>query len=161
MLADARCAVLPASEIVYSLPPGVPRVLTFAAKWEPDSPEFHGTQAVCPADIDEMLAARIAATARAAFRLALPREGRGYGRVDMRLDAAGELNVIEVNPNPDISPGTGAARQALASGMTYTEFVEKILDLALERETYACQDPADARRRQARPDGHFEDHARV
>jgi hypothetical protein len=44
----------------------------------------------------------------------------------------GELNVIEVNPNPDISPGTGAARQAEAAGMTYTQFVEKIVKLALD-----------------------------
>jgi D-alanine-D-alanine ligase len=161
VLADSCFAVLPPSEIVYSLPPDLPHVLTFAAKWEPDSPEFNGTRAVCPAEVDELMAVRIAAMARSAFHLALPGDGRGYGRVDMRLDAAGELNVIEVNPNPDISPGTGAARQALASGMTYTEFVEKIVDLALEREPYACRDPADARRRQDRPDGHIKDHARV
>ncbi|HXZ29867.1 MAG TPA: hypothetical protein VEG43_01750, partial [Dehalococcoidia bacterium] len=56
----------------------------------------------------------------------------GYARVDMRTDQEGDLNVIEVNPNPDISPGTGAARQAQAAGMTYTQFVEKIVQLALD-----------------------------
>jgi D-alanine-D-alanine ligase-like ATP-grasp enzyme len=40
---------------------------------------------------------------------------------------------MEVNPNPDISPGTGATRQAEAAGMSYTEFVAKIVSLALER----------------------------
>jgi len=58
---------------------------------------------------------------------------RGYVRVDMRLDSEGRLNVIEVNPNPDISPGTGAARQAEAAGMTYTQFIEKIMLLAQEK----------------------------
>jgi len=42
--------------------------------------------------------------------------------------------VLEINPNPDISPGTGAARQAEASGMTYTQFVERIVRLALEKK---------------------------
>ena len=55
---------------------------------------------------------------------------RGYARVDMRLDAEGKLKVLEANPNPDISPGSGAARQAEAAGMTYTQFIERILLLA-------------------------------
>jgi len=51
VICDAACTVLPVSEIVYSLPDGAPRVLTFAAKWLPDSAFFAGTRAVCPAEI--------------------------------------------------------------------------------------------------------------
>ena len=51
----------------------------------------------------------------------------------MRLDNLDKVNVIEVNPNPDISPNTGAARQAKAAGMTYTQFIERIISLALEK----------------------------
>ncbi len=58
----------------------------------------------------------------------------GYARVDMRLDAKGKLMVLEVNPNPDISPDSGAVRQAKATGMTYSQFIEKIVMLAMERE---------------------------
>jgi D-alanine-D-alanine ligase len=58
----------------------------------------------------------------------------GYARVDMRMDENGKLCVIEVNPNPDISPDTGAATQAKAAGMTYREFIGRIVDLALERK---------------------------
>jgi D-alanine-D-alanine ligase len=64
----------------------------------------------------------------AAFKVII---GRGYARVDMRLDGQGRVNVIEVNPNPDISPNTGAARQAKAAGMTYAQFIDKIISLAL------------------------------
>ena len=129
VLGDPGCAVLPVSEIAYSLPPGMPRVLTFAAKWEPDSLYYRGTEAVCPADLGPEERGRIAETARAAFRLL---GGRGYARVDMRLDREGRLNVIEINPNPDISPGSGAVRQAEASGMTYTQLIEEIVRLALD-----------------------------
>jgi D-alanine-D-alanine ligase len=134
VIGDSRCTVLPVSEIIYSLAPGVPRILTFAAKWEPDSQEYRGTQVACPAPVDEREAEHIAATARSAFRLA---GCRGYARVDMRLDGTGRLNVIEVNPNPDISPEAGVARQARATGMTYTGFIKKIVAMALEKKQYA------------------------
>ena len=49
----------------------------------------------------------------------------------MRMDIDGQVNVIEVNPNPDISPGSGASRQAEAAGMSYTRFIGKIVRLAL------------------------------
>ncbi len=51
----------------------------------------------------------------------------------MRLAKDGELNVIELNPNPDISPGSGAVLQAEAAGMSYTQFIEKITELAREK----------------------------
>lgn len=128
ILGDPEFSVLPVSEIVYSLPAGMPRILTFAAKWEPDTPYFEGTKAVCPAEVEAEERERIAETAVAAFRIL---GGQGYARVDMRMDHEGQVNVIEVNPNPDISPGSGAVRQAEAAGMTYTQFIEKIVQLAL------------------------------
>jgi D-alanine-D-alanine ligase len=128
ILGDAECRILPVSEIVYSLPSGMPRILTFAAKWEPDSPYFEGTNVVCPAEVEAEERELIAETAVAAFRII---GGQGYARVDMRMDHEGQINVIEVNPNPDISPGSGAVRQAEAAGMTYTQFIEKIVQLAL------------------------------
>jgi len=131
ILGDFECRVLPVSEIVYSLPSGMPKILTFAAKWEPDSPYFEGTKAVCPAEVEAEERERIAETALAAFRIL---GGKGYARVDMRMDHEGQVNVIEVNPNPDISPGSGAVRQAEAAGMTYTQFIEKIVQLALYGE---------------------------
>ena len=130
VLGNSECIVLPVSEMTYSLPPGKPRILTFAAKWEPDSLYFQGTKVICPAQISNGERERIAKTALAVFQLLCC---QGYARVDMRLDREGRVNVMEVNPNPDISPGTGATRQAEAAGMSYTEFVAKIVSLALER----------------------------
>jgi len=144
VLGNPECTVLPVSEIAYSLPSGMPRILTFAAKWEPDSLYFQGTKAVCPADLEVEERKRITETARAAFKLL---GGKGYARVDMRVDQEGQLNVIEVNPNPDISPGSGAVRQAEAAGMTYTQFIEKIVRLTLDGKSNENQySPYDLRR---------------
>jgi D-alanine-D-alanine ligase len=142
--------VLPVSEIDYSLPKGVPRLLTFAAKWQTDSPYFQGTKVVCPAEIKDKERENIAQTALKVFGLL---GCRGYARVDMRLDETGQLNVIEANPNPDISPGAGSVRQAEAAGMTYPQFIEKIVKLALEKEKDGGQDTPDAKKGQAGPDG--------
>ena len=56
---------------------------------------------------------------------------KGYTRVDFRLNHKGYPFVIDVNPNPDISPVSGAVRQAIAAGMDYTEFIERIVMYAL------------------------------
>jgi D-alanine-D-alanine ligase-like ATP-grasp enzyme len=52
----------------------------------------------------------------------------------MRLDADGRASVLEVNPNPDISLTSGAVRQASAIGLTYPQFVDRIMQLAFDRE---------------------------
>jgi D-alanine-D-alanine ligase len=129
VMGNSEFTVLPVSEIVYSLPPRMPKILTFDAKWEDDSLYFEGTKPVCPAEIEAEEEQRIAETITTVYRLL---GCQGYARADMRLDREGELNVIEVNPNPDISPGTGAARQAAAAGMTYPQFIGKIVQLALD-----------------------------
>ena len=59
---------------------------------------------------------------------------RGYARVDMRMGGDGRLRVLELNPNPEISPGTGAARQAKVAGLTYEQFIEKIALIALGQD---------------------------
>jgi len=138
VMGNSDCIVLPVSEIVYSLAPDVPRILTFAAKWEPGSPYFKGTKVICPAKISAQESEYIANTARSAFKLLV---GNGYARMDMRMDEEGKLNIIEVNPNPDISPGTGAARQSRAAGMSYMEFIESIMNLTLEKDKNDCENP--------------------
>lgn len=131
VIGNGRPEVLPISEIIYSLPPGMPRILTFAAKWEPGSLYFQCSQVVCPAEIDTKTQQSLIATALDAFRLI---GGSGYTRVDFRMNTAGIPKVIEVNPNPDISPEYGAARQAQAAGLSYNQFIQRIVLLALEKE---------------------------
>jgi len=158
VLGNSQGTVLPISEIVYTLPSEKPRILTFDAKWEPESLYFQGTRAVCPAEISAEERENINRIALAAYRRL---DCLGYARVDMRMDKEGRLNVIEVNPNPDISPDAGAARQAKAAAMTYTQFIDTIVKLALEKESHDNQDTAHAKKRQASPDANTAEHARV
>jgi D-alanine-D-alanine ligase len=127
---NARPDVLPLSEIIYTLPEGLPKILTFAAKWEPQSDYFQNTNVKCPAKVTSELAAKLRTTALAAFRAI---GCRGYARVDMRLDAEGQPVVMEVNANPDLSPDAGAARQAKRSGLSYKGMVARIIEFAQEK----------------------------
>lgn len=124
----SRLTVPAISEIVYTLPPDKPRILTFQAKWEENSLYFNNTRAVCPAPISLQEEKKIGVIARKAFKLI---GCRGYARVDFRQDTGGNFKVLEVNPNPDITPGSGAALQAVTAGMTYSQFIKKIIHFAL------------------------------
>jgi D-alanine-D-alanine ligase len=158
VLGNNQLSVLPPSEIVYSLDPGTPPVLTFAAKWEPESIYFRGTKVVCPAEINTSERELIEQVSLAAFRLA---GCSGYARVDSRMDTSGRLNVLEVNPNPDISPESGAARQAVAAGMSYTSFVDMVINLALENKDLDGKNPPDVPGRQNSVDENTGEYARV
>lgn len=131
VMGNGRLTVPGISEIVYTLPPEKPRILTFQAKWEENSLYFDNTRAVCPALISPREQRKISKIAKDAFRLI---GCRGYARVDFRQDKFGNFKVLEINPNPDITPGSGAALQAVSSGMTYSEFINKIIHFALKQQ---------------------------
>ncbi len=125
---------LPISEICFSLPEGMPKVLTYEAKWQTDSIYYKKTPPQCPANINAIKKREIIEAALGAYAIT---ECCGYARVDIRMDESGDIYVIEVNPNPDISPDAGTSIQAQANGMTYNDFIEKIVLLAMERK-YDC-----------------------
>jgi D-alanine-D-alanine ligase len=150
--------ILPISEIEYHLPENLPRLLTFAAKWEENSLYFRGTKPVCPARITATQKRQIQQMVVKTFRLF---ECRGYARVDLRMDARGNFYVIELNPNPDITPGNGTARHAEATGMSYAEFTNRIVQLGLERSGEYSQFTAHASQRQTGGDDNSAVYARI
>jgi D-alanine-D-alanine ligase len=119
---------LPVSEIDFSaMPDGAWPILSFDAKWEAGSADDVGSQPICPARISRTLRDRLVALARETWRAV---GGSGYGRVDFRVDDAGQPWVLEVNPNPDLSEDAGLARMARAFGWSYDELVLRIVEQA-------------------------------
>lgn len=107
-----------------------PRIVGFRAKWVDGSAEYGGTRPVFAPRIDdgprqEML--RLAVDVAAAIGLG------DYARVDFRMDSAGRLFVLEANPNPDISRGSGYRRALDAAGIPYAQFIATLLDKAAGR----------------------------
>lgn len=130
LLGNADPRVLPISEVLFvAWPKGAPKVVGFSAKWLPSSREYAQTAPICPAPLDWTTEKRVKDCALRAYRtLGLS----GYGRIDMRLTDDGTIYVLEVNPNPDISPNAGMMRSVRALGLTYEQFVEKVIEFGLD-----------------------------
>jgi D-alanine-D-alanine ligase len=131
ILGEHEARVLAISEIDFSsMPENEPRIVSYRAKWDEESVVFHSTVPVCPAEISPRMANRVRDIALRSSRVIGCRD---YTRIDMRTDASGNIYVLEVNPNPDLSPRAGYVRAARAAGMTYTDLVSRITQSALER----------------------------
>lgn len=129
---NGKLKVLPVSEIDYSeFPGGVPRICGYEAKWVPESIEYQKSKPICPAPLEWVMQRRVEHAGVKAFKLFGCRD---YARVDMRIDRDGKIYVLEVNPNPDISPDSGMARAIRVQGMTYAEFVGTVLEKTLQRK---------------------------
>jgi D-alanine-D-alanine ligase len=139
IIGGSRLRLLPLAEVDYSaLPPEVPSILSYAAKWVETSTEYQRTSVICPAQVEPELARRISDVALRAFRAI---GAKGYGRVDMRLDEADMPHVLEVNCNPCLDEGMGLARAAEKAGMTYARLLQIIVRAALERIPYDMDMP--------------------
>ncbi|MDX2130035.1 MAG: ATP-grasp domain-containing protein [Chloroherpetonaceae bacterium] len=124
--------VLPISEIKFdSMPTGLRRIVSYKAKWDEASVEYQSTVPQCPASLDSKLEGEIKLLAMRTFEAVGCRD---YARVDFRLSREGKPYVIDVNPNPDISPDAGLARAFKVSGKSYDEMIRFIAGLALNRK---------------------------
>ena len=122
---------LPVSEIDFSgMPEGTPHICSYEAKWHEESLLFLRTPPVCPARIDGALVARLQKTALDAF---LVMGCRDYARIDFRIADNGEIYILEVNPNPDISQSAGYARALAAAGIDYRNFWQSMTTKAMKR----------------------------
>lgn len=131
VMGSFRPKALPVSEIDFSqLSGNNPRICTYEAKWMTDSPIYLKTPPVCPADISEALAQELRGIAIKAYNVLGCRD---YARVDIRVGEDGIPKVLEVNPNPDISPDAGFARSAAASGLKYSQLILEIVRMAYNR----------------------------
>src|SRR5581483_2128757 len=124
---------LPLVELDLSkLPEGTPKIASYDVKFEKHTEAHRLTKSAVATDLDEETTNRLTETALAAYRAVKLRD---YGRVDMRLTKKGEVYVIEANPNPWLSSKQEFAMAAKASGLSYTELIGEIVDLAMARYT--------------------------
>jgi D-alanine-D-alanine ligase len=122
--------VLPLHEIDFAaMPSDRPHIVSYAAKWDENHVDYAGTKSVPVRDMPRHMSEKIEQVARAAWRAVGLRD---YGRVDLRIEHSTPW-VIDVNPNPDISPDAGVSRAAAAAGMSYPQLVGKIAEHALRR----------------------------
>ncbi|HEV8329680.1 MAG TPA: hypothetical protein VGQ08_19605, partial [Nitrospiraceae bacterium] len=57
----------------------------------------------------------------------------GYARIDVRMDAEGNVYVLEANPNPQIAHDEDFADSAEKAGYSYKELLQELLHIGLRR----------------------------
>ena len=118
-----------------TLPGGALPIYSFDAKFVWDRPENPLEIFQCPARITRKLQASIERVTLDAFHVLGCRD---WARIDVRLDAAGAPNVIEVNPLPGILPDPAdnscLPKAARAAGIGYEELIQSCLKYAAARQ---------------------------
>jgi len=118
-----------------SLPEGALPIYSFDAKFVWDRPENPLDIFQCPARITRELQASIERVTLDAFRVLGCRD---WARIDVRLDADGKPNVLEVNPLPGILPDPAdnscLPKAARAAGIGYEELIQNCLKYAAARQ---------------------------
>jgi D-alanine-D-alanine ligase len=124
-------------EIDFSdLPAGQPPILTYRGKWDPSSDAFSRTPAIYPAQLEPPLERALDKLVQEGWRLL---GCRGFVRFDLRVDQNGQPWILEVNPNPDLTPGAGAQRALAAANIPFEQFVEGVIREATERHRRELQ----------------------
>jgi D-alanine-D-alanine ligase len=130
---DGTPQTLPFSEILFIDHEGESPlwpIVSFDAKWHPNSRDYKATPAKNPADVTPELHAAVAEVSVRAFHLAGCRD---YARIDLRVADDGTPYILEVNPNPCISPLAGLAAGLESARVPYEEFILSLVRSALRR----------------------------
>jgi D-alanine-D-alanine ligase len=91
--------------------------------------EIGRTDFVCPAELPTGLTEQVHDLALRTYRLL---GFAAFARVDLMLDADGELAVLEANPIPGLTDTSLLPQAAEAAGISFDQLVGRILELALE-----------------------------
>lgn len=126
---EIECSVLGNQDPIASVPGEILPSHEFYS-YEAKYIDENGAALKIPADISEDAKKKIQELAVKTFRTL---ECGGLGRVDFFLKENGELVVIEINTIPGFTKISMYPRLWAASGILYTELIDRLLQLAIER----------------------------
>jgi D-alanine-D-alanine ligase len=134
VLGNANAQPLPIVELDFSGDPGnTLRIASWDVKWGGEEGAVGGgtpPESLVARDLPEELVLRMQATALEAFHALRLRD---YARIDLRVNDAGEVFVIEVNPNCYLERKSEFAMAAAAADIVYDDLISRIVELACAR----------------------------
>jgi D-alanine-D-alanine ligase len=130
---NAKLEVLPLRELVFdNVEPGTPKMATYKVKWDDKYRERWGIVYQFARTLPNGMEERIHHLCKRVYHLL---DMNGYGRIDLRITSNGELYVLEANPNPGIARDEDCTLSAIKSGLSYEDFIQRILQLGLTTRT--------------------------
>lgn len=137
VLGNQRLEILPIRELVFGeVAPGEPRVATYRVKWNENYRKRWGIEYQFVRHLPEGLEEKIVRLCKRVYRTL---DMNGYARVDLRLTPESELYVLEANPNPGIARDEDSTLSALKAGMSYEEFIQRLIGLGLARRSLGVE----------------------
>ncbi|HEY1695304.1 MAG TPA: hypothetical protein VGG39_24215 [Polyangiaceae bacterium] len=137
VLGNRRLTVFPPREIFFGDPSSpedgksdeeAPRFATAKAKWDDAYRKKWKIRNGPAGPLEKGMDRKLGELARKVYRIL---RIRGLGRIDVRLTAAGEVVVIEANPNPSLAKEDDFAQAAHQVGIGYEALIQKILENAV------------------------------
>jgi D-alanine-D-alanine ligase len=129
ILGNQQLQALPVWELFFTnMPPDARRIATDRVKWSVKYQKKYGIESGMARELPDGVTSRIQHVCRRAYRAL---ELSGYARIDLRLDEAGNVWVLEANPNPQIARGEDFAASAEKAGLAYEGVLQRIINLGL------------------------------
>ena len=130
LVGNERVRVFPVWEMHFQkmIDGGSWPIATERVKWSAKYQERHGIMTDQAEHLPDGAAEQIQRIAKRCYRtLGLT----GYARIDLRMDQAGRMYVLEANPNPQLAYGEDFAESAERGGVSYEALLERIISLGL------------------------------
>ena len=129
VMGNGHVHVLPVWELMMDrLPEDARRIATERVKWNRTYQAKYGIRSEEARNLPDGKAEKIQHLAKRVYRaLGLS----GYARIDVRMDAAGGVYVLEANPNPQISHDEDFSDSAEKDGYPYTDLLQELLNIGL------------------------------
>lgn len=126
---NRRLQVYPVWELpLDQLPEDAYKIATAKVKWDLKYQKKYKIETKRAEGLSTEQVAEIDKLARRTYRAL---KLSGYARMDLRLEPGGRVFLLEANPNPDIRRHEDFSDSVLASGMTYPELLQRIVNLGL------------------------------
>ena len=129
ILGNQALQALPVWELFFTnMPPDARRIATDRVKWSVKYQKKYGIESGPARELAAPEADRIQHICKRAYRAL---ELSGYARIDLRLDEAGTVWVLEANPNPQIAKGEDFSASAEKIGIAYDALLQRIINLGV------------------------------
>jgi D-alanine-D-alanine ligase len=129
VIGTQRLQTFPIWELLLTnMPEGAWHIATNRVKWNRQYQRRRGIKTIEAKNLPDGTRDHIRHVCRRVYRtLGMS----GYARIDLRLDAAGKVYVLEANPNPQLANGEDFADSAERAGVKYGPLLQRILNLGL------------------------------
>jgi D-alanine-D-alanine ligase len=129
ILGNQTLQALPVWELFFTnMPADARRIATDRVKWSVKYQKKYGIDSGPANELPDAVSNRLQHICKRAFRAL---ELSGFARIDLRLDGAGNVWVLEANPNPQIAKGEDFAASAEKVGLGYETVLQRIINLGL------------------------------